>query len=230
MTEQNKWASIRAGVVAVIVLAAVLIAGGCKEKPAEPPDTERQQQGHTPPEAPAQDTNKPPKPDSTVGIPPKPSIEDVIRRARTWGPAYTSWYGKTAPDFTVTDIAGKQHKLSDYRGKDVMLVFWATWCPPCKAEIPHLIVLRNTISRDKLAILAVSNERPDVVEKYVSSRNLNYTVLLEKGDMPAPFGVMRLFRTSGIPGSFFIKPDGKIKVATTGLLRLSDMKAILEAE
>ncbi|MHC4482375.1 MAG: peroxiredoxin family protein [Planctomycetota bacterium] len=175
MTEQNKWTGIRAGVVAVIVLAAVLIVGGCKEKPAEPPNTEHQHVEQTPPEAPAQDTNKPPRPDTTVAIPPKPSIEDVIRRARTWGPAYTSWYRKTAPDFTVTDLTGKEHKLSDYRGKDVMLVFWATWCPPCKAEIPHLIVLRNTISRDKLAILAVSNERPDVVEEYVSNRNLNYT-------------------------------------------------------
>ena len=79
----------------------------------------------------------------------KMALDDVIKGAVTWRPIYTSWYGKPAIDFTLTDIKGKEHKLSDYRGKNVMFVFWATWCGPCLMEIPHLIALRNIISEDK---------------------------------------------------------------------------------
>jgi peroxiredoxin len=158
------------------------------------------------------------------------SLNDVIKAARTWGPVYKSWYGKMAPDFTLTDITGKQHKLSDYRGKDVILVFWATWCPPCRIEAPHLIELRKTVAEDKLVMLAISNEKPDLVKAFVAKYNINYTVLLDKGDMPEPFGVMRIYGTTGIPGSFFINPEGKIKLATAGVISLDDSKAILQAE
>ncbi len=130
----------------------------------------------------------------------------------------------------MTDIAGKEHKLSDYRGRDVLLVFWATWCGPCRMEVPGLIELRRTIGENKLAILAISNEKPDVVKKFVADQEINYTVLLDKGNMPEPFGFMRIYSRTGVPCSFFIGPDGKIKLATSGLLLLRDIKAILQAE
>ena len=78
----------------------------------------------------------------------KISLSRVIAAARTWGPAYNFWAGQTAPDFTLTDIKGKTHKLSDYRGKNVMLTFWATWCAPCIMEVPHLKALRDTVGQD----------------------------------------------------------------------------------
>jgi len=160
----------------------------------------------------------------------KMHLEDVIRSASGWGPSYESWLGKEAPDFTLRDLDGKEHKLSDYRGKDVMLVFWATWCPPCMMEIPHLIALRNRIGQDKLAILAITNEGADRIRPFADRKRINYTVLLENGNMPAPFGVMRIYRTSGVPCSFFIRPDGTIKLATSGLLTLGYMKAIVQSE
>jgi len=155
----------------------------------------------------------------------KPKLSDVIKAARTWGPAFQQWRGKPAPDFTLADIDGKEHKLSGYRGKNVLIVFWATWCPPCRMEIPHLIELRNTVDADELAMLAISNESLNLVKNFVSQARMNYTVLVDRGTLPAPYNAV-----SAIPSSFFIDPEGKIKLATRGLISLKEIETILEAE
>lgn len=161
-----------------------------------------------------------------------PGLNKIISRARTWGPTNRSWFGKMAPDFTLTDITGKQHKLSDYRGKNVMLVFWATWCGPCLIEMPHLIALRNIIGEDKLAMFAISfitsypPNSTEAVRKLIKKEKINYTVFsVDVADMPAPYNQIQ-----AIPCSFFIDPQGKIKLATEGLLTLGDFKAIIQAE
>ena len=211
MAEQDRQMRVwKAVSIFTVIVAALVIVAGCKKK--SPKQSE--------------------KPDTRPNINATTNLNDVIRSARTWQPTYTYLYGKTAPDFTLTDLGGKEHKLSDYRGKDVVLVFWATWCKYCIPEIPHLIELRNTVSEDKLAILAISNEGPRRVREFVINRRMNYTVLLEKGDMPVPFGVMRILtdRIAGLPCSFFIDPEGKIKLATVGILTLESINAILQAE
>ncbi|MHC4621190.1 MAG: peroxiredoxin family protein [Planctomycetota bacterium] len=177
------------------------------------------------PEAPVEtkEPNNPPQKQVEPVVSDGPRLIDVVRSARTWQPAYINWYGRTAPDFTLTDTSGKEHKLSDYRGKNVMLVFWATWCGPCKLEIPHLVELRKTASEDSLAILAISRENPALVKSFAVGWKLNYTVLHDTGGLLVPYSTV-----ASIPSSFFIDPDGKIKLATAGLLRLNDMKAILQ--
>ncbi len=110
-------------------------------------------------------------------VKPKTKLADVIRHAKTWGAINPSWHGKPAPDFTLQDIKGQTHKLSDYKGKNVMLVFWATWCGPCKMEVPHLIEFRNSNSSNELAILAISNENAEKVKQFVEAQKINYTVL-----------------------------------------------------
>ena len=240
MSEQKEQSRLgRLIIISAIMLAAVLICTGCKKKPAEPANIEQHQPQPAqsePVAKPAQSepvtesTSESAKKDSEITAAPKLSLNDIIKAARTWGPAYSSWYGKPAPDFTLTDLAGNEHKLSDYRGKDVMIIFWATWCPPCKIEVPDLIELRKTTNQENLAMLAISDEDPALVKKFVADRKMNYTVLLDKGNMPAPFGVQRIYTTTGIPGSFFIDPQGKIKLATAGLLSLREIKAILKAE
>ncbi len=153
-------------------------------------------------------------------------LNNIIKQAKGWGPAHKQWYGKPAADFNLTGFDGKQYKLSDYRGKNVMLIFWATWCGPCKMEIPHLTALRNIIPQDQLVMLAISNENQNLVKTFAEENKLNYPVFAENTSaMPKPFSQVR-----GIPASFFINPDGKIKLATEGLLSLGAMKAILQAK
>lgn len=217
MSEQQKQPHPgRLIITSAIILAAVVILTGCKKQPAESTQSETR----------AKTTGESEKPDTEIATTSKMSLNDVIKAAKTWGPAYQSWDGKMASDFTLTDIAGKQHKLSDYRDKDVLLVFWATWCGPCRREIPDLIELRKTVSEDKLAMLAISNEKPDLVKGFVAKQKINYTVLLSNPrTMPGPFNTV-----NAIPCSFFIDAKGKIKLATVGMLSLDEIKAILRAE
>lgn len=207
---------------AAVVLAAMVISAGCKKQ-----NTEQNTNQNT-----SQNTNKTitePQPQQpTTGL----NLNDVIRFRRGWNTAFESWYGKMAPDFYLTDITGKRHRLSDYRGKDVMLVFWATWCGPCIMEMPSLIELRKTTDEDKLAMLAISyitTMPPNTTERVksmVEQRKLNYTVIsVDVSSVSAPYN-----QVGGIPCSIFIDPEGKIKLATVGVLHLDAIKAILQAE
>ena len=209
-------------IIASAILAAVIIYRITAFKPVGSPPVPAHEHSSDNPalesDSPATQTNA------------RITLQQIIANARTWGPVRQSLYGQPAPNFTLEDLEGNLHKLSDYRGKTIMLVFWATWCPPCLMEIPHLITLRNRISTEKLEILAITNENPEKISDFTKKKRINYTVLLDKNDMPAPFGVMRIYGSTGIPGSFFINPDGKIKLATAGLLTLGDMKAIIQAK
>ncbi len=244
--------------VVVVVLAVVFIhrvmlfkpKPSLSQSPAEPSATEHQHQPSisqppaTPPQpqqqhlepAPIQQSVEPvvkitAKPDANPAQSSRLSLNDIIRTAISWGPIQHFWFGKTAPNFTLTDIAGRRHSLSDYRGRDVMLVFWATWCAPCKTEIPHLIALQNIMGKDKLAILAISYVTPiettEKVKAFVKKYpRINYTIIsVQPSFMPTPYNDI-----TGLPSAFFIDKRGKIKLATEGLLSLSHMKAILQAE
>ncbi len=153
------------------------------------------------------------------------SLNKIISSRSGWNPILKDYYGKSVADFTVTDITGKAHKLSDYKGKDVLVVIWATWCQPCVLEIPHLIALRDIMDKDKLAILAISNEPVELVRKMAKDKDINYTAISYQGVLPEPFNRIR-----AVPSSFFIRPDGTLKLVTEGGTHLGEMKAIILAE
>ena len=153
------------------------------------------------------------------------SLSAIIARRTSWNPILQSYYGKEMPDFQVSDINGKPVKLSDYRGKTVMVIMWATWCQPCMQEVPHINALREIISEDKLAILAISNEDASLVKKAAENKRMVYTVISYRDALPEPFS-----NTKSIPSAFYIKPDGTLKLATEGLSYLGEMKAIILAE
>ena len=151
------------------------------------------------------------------------SLEYIAESQKTWDIAFASSFGKDAPDFSVDDIEGKTHKLSDYRGRNVVVVFWATWCPACNLEIPHLIELRNMFAEDKLAILAISDEEPEHLKNFAESKDINYTVTsLGDSPLPEPFA-----NVASIPTTFFIDPEGKITFAAVGVVSLADAKVIM---
>ena len=154
------------------------------------------------------------------------SLDEVIEARKTWNVALAGWSGKAAPDFTISDIEGLRHRLSDYRGRDVLVVFWATWCPACNMEIPHLIELREMFEADELAILAISNETAEHLRQFVASAAINYSVVpLGDASLSSPFGDVR-----SIPTTFFIDRNGIIKLAAEGLVSAQEAKAILHAE
>lgn len=154
------------------------------------------------------------------------SYEHFTEPQASWEVTFTSSFGKPAPDFTIEDIEVKTHKLSDYRGRNVVIVFWATWCPACNLEIPHLIELRKTLTEDKLAVLAISYEEPELLKNFVKSKGINYTVASFGGEtLPEPFASV-----VSIPTTFFIDPNGKIKFAALGVMPLPDTKVILNSK
>jgi peroxiredoxin len=152
-------------------------------------------------------------------------LEGIVKAAQTWEAAFPAWDGKAVPDFAIEDINGKAHKLSDYHGKNLLVVFWATWCPSCNAEIPHLMELRKAYNGDQLAILAISNESPEVLKDFVAKKGINYTVASIHSTPPAPFSSV-----TSIPTTFFVGPDGKIKLTALGLVPVSQAKAIIDAQ
>ena len=108
-------------------------------------------------------------------------------------------------DFTLTDLNGKSWTLKDLRGKVVLLNFWATWCPPCRKEMPDLEALYHSFEPQGLVVLGISDEDAAVVEKFVSQQGVTYPVLLDPDRK-----VNGLFEISGIPKTFIYGRDGKI--------------------
>ena len=152
-------------------------------------------------------------------------LDEMVSNARGWHQTLFSWSGKQLPDITLVDISGKTHKLSNYRGKKVLFIMWATWCGPCVKEIPGLISLRKETAEDELAILALAldGKNTERLKKFVTSRQINYTILLpEPHSLPIPYSMVQ-----SIPCAFFIQPDGRLKIATLGAISRQEVKAIL---
>jgi peroxiredoxin len=108
-------------------------------------------------------------------------------------------------DFTLPDLNGLKWTLSELHGKVVLVNFWATWCPPCRKELPDLNALYQRFKGQGLVVLAVSDEKREVVRRFVSHHGLSYPVLLDGGDQ-----VNKLFRIDGIPKSFVYDREGKL--------------------
>ena len=125
----------------------------------------------------------------------------------------TNSANQTAPDFTLTDTKGKKVSLSDYKGKVVILDFWATWCPPCRRGIPDLISIKKEY-KNKIAIIGVSldvDTKKNVVP-FIKTYGINYPVVYATNQVVRDYG-----NIDAIPTSFVIDKDGKIVNQHVGL-------------
>jgi peroxiredoxin len=108
-------------------------------------------------------------------------------------------------DFTLRDLQSQAWTLKDLRGKVVLVNFWATWCPPCRKEIPDLETLYTRFKDKGLIVLAISDEDASKVKPFISERNVTFPVLLDPGRT-----VNDLFQVEGLPQSFIYDRDGKL--------------------
>jgi peroxiredoxin len=122
---------------------------------------------------------------------------------------------RASADLSLPDLNGKTLTLSDLRGKVVLVNFWATWCPPCRKEVPALAALYSRFERQGLVILGISDETADKVAPFALEQHIPYPVLLDTGGK-----VHELFSVTGIPKSYVFDRDGKL-VATAIDMRTS---------
>jgi thiol-disulfide isomerase/thioredoxin len=120
-----------------------------------------------------------------------------------------------AADFSFRDIAGKQHDLADYRGKWVLVNFWATWCPPCLKEIPDLMALHNEHKDKDLVVIGIATDynNPKLVIDFAKEHRISYPVVLGNDAIVAQIG-----RVEGLPMTYMFNPQGKMVAYNVGAL------------
>ena len=131
--------------------------------------------------------------------------------------------GSLAPDFTLTDLDGNSVRLQDLRGQVVFLNFWATWCPPCRAEMPDIEALHRKYRDRGVVVLGVDlRESESGVRAYVEGGGYTWTFLIDTTGQ-----VAAAYRVSAIPTSFFIDKEGTIRAVAIGGMTASTMEAKL---
>jgi peroxiredoxin len=166
----------------------------------------------------------------TQQLVPSMTVQQLLDEVRSWETVADDWKGMAIPDFNLPDINGKVHKLSDYRGKNVLISEFAIWSPPCKTQIPFLVELRNTDGEDKLAILGVAlkTEKEDLqkVKDFVQKQKINFPVFYEPQNALPTALTVNLF----VPCHYFISPDDKLKVGIEEVITPQYLIKVLEAK
>jgi peroxiredoxin len=146
---------------------------------------------------------------------------------RPSGPAPSNTYVKPgerpiAPDFTLTDVSGQNVKLSDFRGRVVLLNFWATWCAPCNQEIPWFIKFQQSNRQRGFAVLGVAMDEGGwtAVKPYINEKRVNYPVMIGNDEVAGLFGGLHT-----IPLTLVIDRSGRIAAIHAGLCRRDEYES-----
>lgn len=129
---------------------------------------------------------------------------------------------RQSADFTLSDLEGDKWHLQDLHGKVVLVNFWATWCPPCRKEMPDLQALFDKYKGRGLIVLSISDEGSAKVEPFVKEQNITYPVILDPGGK-----VHALFQVDGIPKSFVYDRDGALVAQSIDMRTRSQFEAML---
>jgi cytochrome c biogenesis protein CcmG/thiol:disulfide interchange protein DsbE len=128
--------------------------------------------------------------------------------------------GREAPDFTLPDLNGNRVALSDHRGQVVLINFWATWCPPCRVEMPEFEAVYREYRDEGFEILGVDQREPvELVEEFVTERGFSWIFLLDED-----FDVSREYAATSIPKSILVDRDGTVVQIWTGPLTRSTLE------
>ncbi len=129
------------------------------------------------------------------------------------------------PPFTVTDLDGRVWSSLDWRGKVVLVNFWATWCPPCLAEIPGLVALQENY-RDQLLIIGISEDEAsvDFVKTFAQERGINYPLVMSTPELQTLFPGI-----AALPTTFVLDPDGRMVKKHIGMLYPEETEALTRA-
>jgi peroxiredoxin len=129
--------------------------------------------------------------------------------------------GKPAPEFELKSLDGRQVRLSDYRGKAVLLNFWATWCGPCKIEMPWFVDLQRQYGGQGLQVIgiAMDDSSEEAIAKFAKEMGVNYPVLIGKEAVGDAYGGVQF-----LPTTFFIDRQGRVVDRVFGLVSHSDME------
>jgi peroxiredoxin len=132
------------------------------------------------------------------------------------------WAGGAAPGLELRDLDGREHRLADYRGSVVLVNFWATWCAPCRDEMPSIQRLKERLAGRPFAVLAVNLDEPESrVRKFLSEMAVDFVVLLDPGKHAAKAWNARI-----LPASFVVGPDGRIRYSLVGETRWDEEKVV----
>ena len=124
------------------------------------------------------------------------------------------WSGGPTPGLELRELDGRVHRLADYRGRVVLVNFWATWCVPCRDEMPSIQRLKEKLAGRPFEVLAVNLDEPEArVRKFLSQMKVDFTVLLDPEKK-----VARAWDARILPASFVIGPDGGIRYSLVGEL------------
>jgi cytochrome c biogenesis protein CcmG/thiol:disulfide interchange protein DsbE len=158
---------------------------------------------------------------------------ELVAGAAGEEPQYVSpLKGQPAPAFTLEDLSGKKVSLASYKGKAVLINFWATWCGPCKIETPWLIDLRNHYATEGFEILGISADDIDrgdpqklsdekkEIARFVQQMHMPYPVLIDGDSISTPYGGL-----DALPASFFVDRNGTVVAAQLGLTSKDEIEA-----
>jgi thiol-disulfide isomerase/thioredoxin len=146
----------------------------------------------------------------------------------------TSLIGKPAPDFVLQDVSGKTVALSSFKGKPLLINFWATWCGPCKIETPWLIELQKEYASKGFEVIGISTEGEDLkpddkegfdrqkaaIAKFIKEEHMQYPVLVNGDSLVGPYGGL-----DAMPTSVYVNPEGKVVAVQLGITSKEDMEA-----
>ena len=124
------------------------------------------------------------------------------------------WSGGATPRLELADLDGKQHRLADYRGSVVLVNFWATWCVPCRDEMPSIERLRASLEGRRFVVLAVNLAEPESrIRKFLEAVPLGFPVLLDRDTQTT-----RAWQAKVLPATYIVGPDGAIRYRHIGEL------------